>query len=61
MPTIDKSTGTEDNVREEYFENEATGVEVEPEVLPSPDEPSPGTRRRFGFTRSITRCANWST
>ena len=29
MTTLDKSTGTEDEVREEHFENEATGVEVE--------------------------------
>ena len=41
MTTLDKSTGTEDNVREEYFESHATGVEVETEVLPSPDEPEP--------------------
>ena len=58
MTTLDKSAGTEDNVREEYFESQATGVEVEAEVLPSPDDPEPGIRRRFGFTRNTTRCAN---
>ena len=41
MTTIDKSTVAEDELREEYFESQATGVEVEPEVLPSPDEPEP--------------------
>ena len=41
MTTLDKSTGTEDEVREEYFENGATGVEVENEVSSRPDEPEP--------------------
>ena len=41
MTTMDKSTGTEGEVREEYFESQATGIEVEPEVLPTPDEPKP--------------------
>ena len=41
MTTLDKSTGTEDETREEYFESHATGVEVETEVLPPPDEPEP--------------------
>ena len=36
-----KSTGTDDGVREEYFESNATGVEVEAEVSPPPDEPEP--------------------
>ena len=33
MTTLDKSAGTEDNVREEYCESQATGVEVEAAVL----------------------------
>ena len=41
MTILDKSTGTEDKVREEYFESQATGVEVETEGSPSPDEPEP--------------------
>lgn len=39
MTILDNSTGTEDEVREEYFENQATGIEVEDS--PSPDEPEP--------------------
>ena len=35
------TTGTEEQVREEYFESHATGVEVEAEVPPSQDEPKP--------------------
>ena len=35
------TTGTEDEVREEYFESHATGVEIEAEVSPPPDEPEP--------------------
>ena len=35
------TTGTETEVREEYFESQATGVEVETEVSPPPDEPEP--------------------
>ena len=35
------STGTENEVREEYFESHATGVEVEAEDSPPPDEPEP--------------------
>ena len=34
-------TETENQVREEYFESDATGVEVETEDSPSPDEPKP--------------------
>ena len=41
MTTLDTSTGTEDEVREEYFESQATGVEVETEGSPLPDEPEP--------------------
>ena len=41
MTILDNSTGTEDEVREEYFESQATGVEVETEDSPSPDEPEP--------------------
>ena len=41
MTTMDTSTETEDKVREEYFESWATGVEVEAEGSPSPDEPEP--------------------
>ena len=41
MLTIDKPSPAEDAVREEYFESQATGVEVEAEVLPSPDDPEP--------------------
>ena len=37
MPT----TETEDQVREEYFESQATGVEIEVEGPPPPDEPEP--------------------
>ena len=37
MPT----TETEDQVREEYYESQATGVEIEVEDLPPPDEPEP--------------------
>ena len=39
MTTMDKSTRTEDGVREEYFESEATGVETE--ALSPPDDPEP--------------------
>ena len=35
------TTGTETEVREEYFESQATGVEVETEVSPPLDEPEP--------------------
>ena len=35
------TTGTERNVDEEYFESRPTGVEVEAEDSPSPDEPEP--------------------
>ena len=35
------TTGTEKEIREEYFESHATGVEVETEDSPSPDEPKP--------------------
>ena len=35
------TTGTEDEVREEYVESRATGVEVETEISPPPDEPEP--------------------
>ena len=41
MLTIDKPSPAQDAVREEYFESQATGVEVEAEVLPSPDDPEP--------------------
>ncbi len=41
MTTLNKSTGKEDNVHEEYFESLATGVEVETDGSPSPDEPEP--------------------
>ena len=41
MKILDKSTGKEDEVREEYFESQATGIEVETEDSPSPDEPEP--------------------
>ena len=35
------TTGTEDEVREEYVESRATGVEVETDISPPPDEPEP--------------------
>ena len=35
------TTGTEHDVHEEYFESHPTGVEVEAEDSPSPDEPEP--------------------
>ena len=41
MPTTDKPSQTEDEVREEYFESQATGVEIEVEGPPPPDEPEP--------------------
>ncbi len=41
MTTRDKSLGTEDEVREEYFESEATGVEIESQAPPSSDDPEP--------------------
>ena len=41
MTTLDTSAGTVEKVREEYFESQATGVEVETEASPSPDEPEP--------------------
>ena len=41
MTTLKTSTGTEDKVREEYFESQATGIEVENEGSPQPDEPEP--------------------
>ncbi len=41
MAAMGLSTETNDNVREEYFENEATGIEVETDESPSPDEPEP--------------------
>ena len=41
MTTLKTSPGTEDEVREEYFESEATGVEIETEVSSPPDEPEP--------------------
>ena len=37
MPT----TETKDKVREEYFESQATGVEIEVEDSPPPEEPEP--------------------
>ena len=40
MTTLDKSTETQTEVTEEYFESRATDVELEPEVSPS-DEPEP--------------------
>ena len=39
MTILGNSPGTEDKVREEYFANQATGIEVEDS--PSPDEPEP--------------------
>ncbi len=41
MTTLDKSTGAEVEVREEYFESQATGVELEDADSPQPDEPEP--------------------
>ena len=41
MLTIDKPSPAEDAVREEYFESQATGVEIEVEGYPPPDEPEP--------------------
>ena len=41
MLTIDKPSPAEDEVREEYFESQATGVEIEVEGHPPPDEPEP--------------------
>ena len=41
MPTTDKPMHTEDEVREEYFESVATGVELEGEGSPPPDDPEP--------------------
>ncbi len=35
------TTETENAVREEYFESHATGVEIEADVPPPPDEPEP--------------------
>ena len=55
------TTGTEKEIREEYFESHATGVEVETEIRRRLTSRSPGIRRRFGFTRSTIRSANWST
>ena len=39
MPTTDMPSQAESEVREEYFENEATGVEIEVEDPPPTDEP----------------------
>ena len=41
MPTTDNPSRTEDDVREEYFESHATGVELEGEDPSRPDEPEP--------------------
>ena len=41
MPTTEKPPQTQDTVREEYYESEATGVEIEVEGPPPPDEPEP--------------------
>ena len=41
MTILDKSMETEDEVREEYFENQATGIEVETEDSPPSDDPEP--------------------
>ena len=41
MPTSDNPSRTEDDVREEYFESHATGVELEGEDPSRPDEPEP--------------------
>ena len=41
MPTTDNPSRTEDDVREEYFESHATGVELEGEGPSRPDEPEP--------------------
>ena len=41
MPTIDNPSQAEDNVREEYFESQATGVEVETDDSSGTDEPEP--------------------
>ena len=38
---LDGSTGAEDKVPEEYFENHATGVEAETDTSPPTDEPEP--------------------
>lgn len=41
MPTTDKPLQAEDEVRQEYFDNEATGVELEVDNPPPTDEPEP--------------------
>ena len=41
MPTTDNPSQTDDEVREEYFESHATGVEIEVEDRPPTDEPEP--------------------
>ena len=41
MPTTDKPSQAEDAVREEYFESQATGVEIEKEGPAPADEPEP--------------------
>ena len=46
MPTTDNPSQTEDEVREEYFESHAMGVEIEVEDPPPTDEPEPGPRVR---------------
>ena len=41
MPTSDSPSQTEGEVREEYFESLATGVELEGEAPSRPEEPEP--------------------
>ena len=41
MPTTDNPSQTEDEVREEYFDSNATGIELEGEDPSQPEEPEP--------------------
>ena len=41
MPTTDNPSQTEDEVREEYFDSNATGIELEGEDPSRPEEPEP--------------------
>ena len=41
MPTTDTPSQVEGEVREEYFESHATGIELEAEDSPRPEEPEP--------------------
>lgn len=41
MSTIDNRSQAEGEVREEYFESQATGVELETDDSPRPDDPEP--------------------